>query len=146
MGFFFTCTLEKHSYLRYSVPPSLENTAIYNTRCPPASKTPLLTTLGASCSQKRGFRRARCPPYAQRRCYGPARRRMQDRNRSSRSFSFEIPACFNECKSLPHFAAFLFAPVRSKSLPLACWALPEKSNLLFQVCSAPPFHLKFLSV
>ena len=140
----------KRRYLRYLVPPSIENTAIYNTRCLPDSKAPLFTTLGASWPHYHRFGRARCPPHAQSRCSRPARHRLQDRNPGSRfgrhRFLLEIPACVNECKSLPHFAAFLFAPVRSKSLPLACWALPEKTNLLFQVCSAPPFHLKFLSV
>ena len=44
----FTRTLEKQSYLRYVVPPSLGDTVIYDTWCLPASKAPLSTTCGAS--------------------------------------------------------------------------------------------------
>ena len=38
---------KKHCYLRYSVPPSLGDTVIYDTWCFPASKTLLSATRGA---------------------------------------------------------------------------------------------------
>ena len=116
-------------------------------RCFPDSKTPLFTTLGASWAQKHRFGRARCPLVCSKSLLwgllgAACRIEIAAPDLVGTGSLLEIPACVDECTSLPHFAAFLFAPVGSKSLPLACWALPERSNLMLQICSTPPFLLK----